>query len=574
MTPPARPSWRHVLGAAALLVVVTITTTWPLFRHPATQVLDSPSLYGPASELVQRDINLTLWVLAWDSHALVTDPLHLFHANTFYPAPWSLAFSEHMLGNVPFFAPVYLATGNPILAHQVSLLLTFVIAGLAMAAYVHHWTRDTGAALAAGCLFAFAPHRLWQLGNLHVISIHWLPLVLLGIDLVLDGRRRVGAALLAAALVLSSLCSYYIGYIAFALAGAYALGALGARPRHARRALPALALGLVGAAAVVGVLTIPYLMLQRQGVIPTRADPGDFTSLAFLWLALKGPLTYTAFFVTPRRDGIPQFLGFAVMTVATMGLVLRRRPPRGALVASALAGWVLALGPVLPLAGHQLTLPYRWLMAGVPGFSAMRVPQRFGGLVTVAVTALAGLALADLRARLAPRAPARAGTVLAAAVVGLALFEAHTPGLRTMGMPIGPSMPPAYGWLAAHGERGALIEVPTATGAPFRQSLAMYHSTAHWLPIANGYSPYVPPTFTAFMEAAAHLPDHEALDRMLAVAPLRWVLVNWRLVGRVNQPRWRETFAAAGLHVAADFDDMTIFEVPPERRTPTRDGSG
>jgi hypothetical protein len=73
------------------------------------------------------------------------------------------------------------------------------MAGLAMAAYVHHWTRDRTAALAAGCLFAFAPYRLWQLGNLHVISIHWMPLVLLGIDLALDGRRA-GAALLGLAL--------------------------------------------------------------------------------------------------------------------------------------------------------------------------------------------------------------------------------------------------------------------------------------------------------------------------------------------------------------------------------------
>src|SRR5262245_51772129 len=158
-----------------------------------------------------------MWILAWDTHALVTDPLHLFHANAFYPAPWSLALSEHMLGNVPFFAPVYLATGNAVLAHQLTLLASFVTAGLAMAASVHWWTRDRLAALAAGCLFAFAPYRLWQIGNLHVISIQWMPLVLLGVDLVLDGQRLRGALLLATALTLSTLCSYYVGYSAFAL---------------------------------------------------------------------------------------------------------------------------------------------------------------------------------------------------------------------------------------------------------------------------------------------------------------------------------------------------------------------
>src|SRR5205814_10484458 len=68
--------------------------------------------------------------LAWDCHALATNPAGLFHANDFYPAPYSLALSEHMLGNVPLFCPVYAVTGNPVLAHQIALLATFLIATL------------------------------------------------------------------------------------------------------------------------------------------------------------------------------------------------------------------------------------------------------------------------------------------------------------------------------------------------------------------------------------------------------------------------------------------------------------
>jgi len=54
---------RSTAVTAVLLAVVAVAVTWPLFRHPATQVLDAPSLYGPASDRVQRDINLTLWTL-------------------------------------------------------------------------------------------------------------------------------------------------------------------------------------------------------------------------------------------------------------------------------------------------------------------------------------------------------------------------------------------------------------------------------------------------------------------------------------------------------------------------------
>jgi len=261
-----RPGPRAILAAAAAIALTLVVLTWPLYRHPTTRVLDAKSLYGGAEFLVQRDINLTMWALAWDSHALVTDPLHLFDANAFYPARWTLALSEHMLGNAPLFAPVYLATGNPVLAHQTTLLLTFVIAGLAMAAYVLYWTEDRAAALAAGFLFAFAPYRFWQIGNVHVISIHWLPLVLLGIDAILDRRGGRAAPLgLAGALVLSSFCSYYIGYAAFILAAVYAAVRVLAR-RHgvlddARRLAPP----LVAAGLVVALVTIPLMIITKAG---------------------------------------------------------------------------------------------------------------------------------------------------------------------------------------------------------------------------------------------------------------------------------------------------------------------
>ena len=152
----SRVEWVRIVLATGLLALTTVAITWPLFRHPASTVLDTESLYGPASVLIQRDINLNIWTLAWDSHALVTDPLHLFHANAFYPARYTLALFDHLLGIVPLFAPVYWATANPVLAHQVALLLSFVLAGLGMTAYVLYWTEDEMAALAAGFLYTFA----------------------------------------------------------------------------------------------------------------------------------------------------------------------------------------------------------------------------------------------------------------------------------------------------------------------------------------------------------------------------------------------------------------------------------
>jgi hypothetical protein len=550
-----------LLACAVLAAILTVAVTWPLFAAPATRVLDAASIYGGAAGLVQRDINLSMWVLAWDCHALATSPAGLFDANAFYPARLSLAFSEHMLGNVPLFAPVYAVTANPVLAHQLALLATFAVAAVAMRAYVLHWTKDPVAALVAGLLYACAPFRLWQIGNIHVISIHAFPLVPLGIDLALDGRRRAGATLLAAGLVVSALCSYYVGYAAFALAGAYGLVAV--LRRRDRGGIAAIAIAGGAAAVVVGLLTVPYLVLQRDGVIPTRSQASGFVSLAFLGVLREGPLGMARFFLWRRRDGVPLFLSLTAMALAVAGLVGHRRAPRGALVAAALAGYVLALGPnYVRSDGTLVPLPYRWLVSLVPGFSAMRVPQRFGAITTFAVVGLAGLGTAWLGAALRARGRIHLARAMPVAIVVAALVEGWPGRVRTLEMPVGPTMPPAYAWLAAHGEGGPMIELPIKQFDLLAHSVAVYRSTAHWLPIANGYAAYAPESFGRIMSAADKLPSAAALDEMLAVAPFRWLLVKRSLVAPSARPAWDATLGARGLRVAADFGDMAIYEVP------------
>src|SRR4029453_7772971 len=100
-------------------------------------------------------VHLNVWALAWDVHALGTAPLSLLDANVFHPAAWALARADHFLGQLPLFAPVYAATGNPVLAHQVVLFLCFPLSPLAMRAAVRAGTASPPAALVAGVLFGF-----------------------------------------------------------------------------------------------------------------------------------------------------------------------------------------------------------------------------------------------------------------------------------------------------------------------------------------------------------------------------------------------------------------------------------
>ncbi len=64
----------------ALYGLLALVSTHPLWRHLATAV---PSDIG--------DPLLNTWILAWDGHALLTDPAQLFDANIFFPLKDTLA---------------------------------------------------------------------------------------------------------------------------------------------------------------------------------------------------------------------------------------------------------------------------------------------------------------------------------------------------------------------------------------------------------------------------------------------------------------------------------------------------
>src|SRR2546429_7910822 len=59
------------------------------------------------------------WILAWDVHALTTNPAHLYDANIFYPFHDVLAYQDTLLGLLPLAAPVLLLSGNAVLTYNV-----------------------------------------------------------------------------------------------------------------------------------------------------------------------------------------------------------------------------------------------------------------------------------------------------------------------------------------------------------------------------------------------------------------------------------------------------------------------
>src|SRR5437868_14636671 len=101
---------RRHLTAALIFLVLTLLLTNPLVLHVWNAVED------------KQDGLLNTWIVAWVGHALVTDPLHLFNTNIFYPYTNTLAYSEVLLPPSLFALPFTLAGNNPIFGYNLALL--------------------------------------------------------------------------------------------------------------------------------------------------------------------------------------------------------------------------------------------------------------------------------------------------------------------------------------------------------------------------------------------------------------------------------------------------------------------
>src|SRR5512139_3177293 len=207
------------VAAAVAFLIVGVWCLRPVLPAPASLL---PLARGTA-RLAQMDESMVLSVVTQNADLLTRDPAALFAYGQCYPLERSLALGEHMLGAGILAAIPYRATGEPVLAYNVMLLLKLWIAGFGMFLFAREVTGRTAPALVAGLAYQLSPTHLGDLIHPYLSGDHFTPLAALFLRRVFVRGGWASTFGLALCSVMTMLESFYALVASGIVLGTYAV---------------------------------------------------------------------------------------------------------------------------------------------------------------------------------------------------------------------------------------------------------------------------------------------------------------------------------------------------------------
>lgn len=491
---------RRTLAAALLCVALTVLHTWPVATAPHRLSLN-----------YNADAQLTAWIVCWIAYALPNEPRHVFDGNIFQPERRVLAYSEPLVTPAILGAPIRWLGGSPVLMFNLLMMAGLALTALAGWWVIDRWTGSFAGGIVTGALLAFNAHLLTRLPHLQAMHAWGFPLAFYLTDRVLladagSTRQWRMAALLAlvlASVAGTSVYSFFFVCLMVAIQTLISGCALG----------PVLTIAAAGAAGIA--LSLPVLMLYgrlaAEGLRRTLDDAAPYSATLSGYLATMARVHggWSRRFATSEVNVL--FPGLAAIALMGSGLVLATRPdsrllllPRRrlwSLIAIAVIGFVLSLGPATPI--------YRAFFHVFLPLQGIRVPARFGYLPLFSIAMLAGYGIAAIMQRVRSPTASTALATLAVAFVTVEAWHGPVPTVPFNGVPA------IYAVLDKEPKPVLLVE------APFWHPDVVYGNGEYVLnasdrhaPIMNGYSGFTPDSYRRRAQWFWFFPEQWAIDAM------------------------------------------------------------
>src|SRR5262245_36737232 len=482
--------------------------------------------------------------MAWVSHQVVTNPLHLFDANIFYPERYTLAYSDHLFVQSMMGAPLLWFGASPVLVHNLVLMAGFALTGWTTSLVMKRWTGSWLAGIVSGTLVAFNAFTLTRLPQIQDLHLEFFVPAWYALDRVLTSARVRDAVMLAGWFVLQALTGTYLMVFTFVSLLVAAL----VRPSDwiGARFVKVASAGAIAAAIALAVL-IPFLLpyyyaSQTVGLGRSLEETARYSAQWTDYLAAPGRV-YFEWWGKRYFQGDALFPGITALVLAVVGTAAVGWQDQRARMAAAFGIVALALsfGPAFP--------PYRWLYRVFPLLSGIRGAVRFGEITLVAIGILAGFGVAALQRRVSSRWAIMLGVAFCltanAEALRAPLFYSEYHGI-----------PAVYDTLNHVGRKAVLAWFPFYGSAQFHQNAPfMLVSTRTFNPMVNGYSGFKPASYYKNVEELDGFPDDRSIDHLLKLG-VSVVLVDSRNMRPANLARLGEF---PQLSKVADDGNLRIF---------------
>jgi hypothetical protein len=441
--------------------------------------------------------------VAWVAHALLNDPLNVFNANIFFPHKGTLSYSEANLAAGALGVPVYWLTRNPYATHNFVVLLSFVLSATGTYYLIRYITHDRRAAIVGAICFAYCPYVFGHLPHIQLLMTAGIPFSLLAFHRLADRPSMGRGAALGTAMGLQALaCAYYSVFLVLIIGLAVFLTAARRKLWNSYPYWLALAAGAAVAGTIVMPLFGPYADLQSEFGFSRALD--DSRRYSANWLSYLTSARFTSAWLNGGRTGwtdvlFPGFLAtlLGVAALWTYRSATRERRDYTVLYATlaAFAFWQ-SFGPKAGLYSASYYL--------IPAFSFLRAPSRFGVIVALGLSVLAGITIARLLQA------SRRHQLMGALLVMVAIIHSWVPIPWTPN----PELPPVYQELSYLPD-GGLIEFPLYSRTHnINRTRYMIGSTAHWKPLVNAYSDVSPKEWMNRRDRLADFPSYRAFANL------------------------------------------------------------
>lgn len=518
-----------VFAAAALYI------TYPLVFH-FTSIAT-----GLGDELVIS------WIQNWVIHALVTNPLHIFEANIYYPFHDSLAYSVLLIPTSILAAIPLWIFKEPIVTFNFTQITSFLLLGFSGYLFCFYITEDFWLSILSGLLIIFSPVVLDKRIHLQVLASEGVVLSLL---FFLHFLKRGKSTLLLWSLLIfviqtynDFLTGYFVlfGYVTFSF-----VYFLTHRKLFLRLVTTKSIMYIVLSFLLIVPIAIPYFHVSAEfqytrdirDAIHLAIQPedllnsGGFSRLQpFLSLI---PVKQTSAYGEIK----PGFLGLVLTILTCMVFVFawkKRQQSKTywmfyASLTTALIGLVLSFGPALHInrvtihKPFPILLPYALFYYLLPGFQGFRNAARWEVLFVIFIAICSCIMLKDLLKNVSKKRK----VIFLFIVLSFVVFE-YNP-LHFVAVPQLKNFPKEYQWLQTTPKDTKIVEMPIYNWSmlpySYQEQLRGYYNTSYFRTTMSGFTGFSPPPWQTLVTTILHDFPYDSDIQRLKQLQIHYILVH------------------------------------------------